>query len=534
MQKNVAEVIVEQLVRWGVKRVYGVSGDANLYFLHALAKHPDIEFIQARHETAAAFMASAEAKLTGLPGVCTGTTGPGLVNMLNGLADAASDRTPLMAITGQVESSKMGMPVKQYIDQQVMIQPLALWSALLCNAQRAAEMTWIGLHHAHLRGGVAHLSVLKDLWNLPGGEEIKDRPQVQKGMISENEVQLVAELLQGAERPVIMAGRGIAAVASDVKELALRISAPVITSLPAKGLIAEDFPLCVGGLGHAGTEAAGNLLKESDLILLLGTTWWPQDYTPVHAAPIIQVDADKANLALAHPAIRPVNALLEDFVPALLRKMPEMKRKGWLDRIAEERQRWFEQIKTERGNVSSPIMPQALMAALEKIVPPEAIMVLDVGDHVVWYDRCYWGGQKELLISGTWRSMAFGLPAAIAAKLIFPEKPVVCICGDGGLTMTLGELVTASQYQAGVKLVVVNNGSLAMEENRAIVAGLLTDGLKILNPDFVQVAQACGWEAYKVNKYEELEDNLAKWMASARPSLIDVSSAAPMPAHTML
>ena len=144
--KNVAEVMVEQLVTWGVERVYGVAGDANLYLLDALERHASISFIQTRHEAAAAMMASAEAKLTGRVGVCTATNGPGMVNLLNGLADAYSDQVPVLAITGQVPSKKLGFPVKQQLDQQVMIQPLALWSALLVQADKAAELTWLGLH----------------------------------------------------------------------------------------------------------------------------------------------------------------------------------------------------------------------------------------------------------------------------------------------------------------------------------------------------------------------------------------------------
>lgn len=534
LQQNTAEIIVQQLATWGVKRVYGVAGDANMVFLDALHRHPDIQFVQTRHEGAAALMASAEAKLTGLVGVCTGTNGPGLVNMLNGLADAYADKVPVLAITGQVPSYKLGLPVKQYIDQQVMVQPLVLWSGLLVTPQRAAEMTWLGLHYAQSKGGVTHLSILKDMWQQPGGQVIKGKPPEQKqGEAAGNLVQETAQRLNQAQRPVLMVGRGIREQAETVKTLAERLGAPIVTTLPAKGLLPETFPLSLGGLGQAGTEVAGNILKESDLVLILGATWWPEEYAPEGKA-IIQVDAERSNLALTHPAVETITSHLQVFLPALLEKVNKADTSQWLSRVAEERNKWMTRITEERNNTAVPIMPQALMAHLEKKISPEAVIVLDVGDHVIWFDRCYWGSNRDLLISGSWRTMAFGLPAAIAAKLADPNRQVVCITGDGGLTMTLGELLTARRHKAAVKLILINNSSLGMEENRAITAGLTREEYKLDNPDFVQIALACGWEGARANQFGDLDHALEECMKSEKPFLLDVISALPMPPHTKL
>lgn len=533
-QNTVADVMVQQLVQWGVERVYGVAGDANLVFLDALAKHPSIKFIQARHETAAAFMASAEAKLTGRVGVCTGTNGPGLVNMLNGLGDPYADKVPVLAITGQIPSYKLGLPVKQAINEQVMIQPLALWSSLLCNPQRTAELTWLGLHYATSMGGVTHLSVLKDLWEQPGGQKIKQRPkEILSGHIDKDAFQEIIDLCQKAAKPVIMVGRGIQSVLDDVKKLAEGWQVPVITTLPAKGFFPEDYELSLGCLGQAGTDVAGTILKESDLVLILGATWWPEEFTPENI-PIIQIDVVKTNLALTHPAVQTLNVYLEDVLPILIENLTKIQHTSWLERVKLERERWQNQVKAERETKSSPLMPQFFMAQLEKMISSDTIIVLDVGDHVIWYARSFWGSNRDLLISGTWRSMAFGLPAAIAAKLVYPKRNVVCITGDGGLTMNLGELLTAVQHQASVKLMVINNNSLGMEENRAISAGLIKEGVKLLNPDFVQVAQACGWQGAKAKNPQELNQGLEACFNSTQPFLLDVQTALPMPPHTML
>lgn len=533
--KNVAEIIVQQLVVWGVKRVYGVVGDANMYLIDALNKNGSIKFIQTRHETAAAFMASAEAKITGSVGVCTATSGPGLVNMLNGLGDAYNDNVPVFAITGQVPSTKLGMPVKQYLDQQVMIQPLGLWSSLLTNPQTAAELTWLGLHYAASRGGVTHLSVLKDLWPQAGGKEIKVRTLPQEAALPiESTVQDIAGKLENSKRPVLMVGRGVSGLVDEVKSLAEKLSAPIVTTLPAKGLIPEDYYLALGGLGQAGTEIAGDMLKKSDLILILGAMWWPKDYIPEQKIKIIQIDSIKSNLALKHPAIETIIGMLEDIIPELSKRIVARNNEEILEEIKTGRKRWFESIEQERQNGSSPIMPQALMAQLERAVPPEALIVLDVGDHVIWFTRCYWGINENILISGSWRSMGFGLPAAIAAQLVNPERAVICITGDGGLTMALGEMITATQHHTPVKMIVVNNSSLAMEENRAIVAGLLTEGTKLLNPDFVKVAQACDWEGAQVKEHKFLAAALKVCIDSKKPFLLDVVCAKPMPPHTKL
>lgn len=533
--KNVAEIIVEQLVMWGVKRVYGVIGDANMYLVDALYKNGNIKFIQTRHETAAAFMASAEAKITGSVGVCTATSGPGLVNMLNGMGDAYNDKVPLFAITGQVPSNKLGMPVKQYLDQQVMVQPLALWSSQLTTPQTAAELTWLGLHYAASRGGVTHLSVLKDLWPQIGGKEIKVQPPLQKaGPPIEPTIQDLARKLENSMRPVIMVGRGIAGLVEEVKSLAEKLNAPIVTTLPAKGLIPEDFYLSLGGLGQAGTEIAGDMLIKSDLILILGAMWWPMDYVPEQKIKIIQIDSSNSNLALKHPAFETVNGVLKDIIPVLSNRITARNNEEMLEEVRAGRKRWFANIEQERQNESSPIMPQALMAQLEKVVSSEALIVLDVGDHVIWFTRCYWGSNENILISGSWRSMGFGLPAAIAAQLINPERPVVCISGDGGLTMALSEMITASQHHTPIKMIVVNNGSLAMEENRAIVTGLLTEGTKLLNPNFVKVAEACDWEGTQVKEHKYLATALKVCMENKKPYLLDVVCAKPMPPHTKL
>lgn len=530
--QNVAGLMVEQLATWGVQRVYGVVGDANLYFLDALQRHPGISFIQTRHEAAAAMMASAEAKLTGRVGVCTATSGPGMVNLLNGLADAYADQVPVLAITGQVSSDKLGFPVKQQIDQQLMIQPLACWSSLLAKADKATELTWLGLHYAETKGGVSHISIPKDLWSQTANQMIKSRPVLEKTSRPDPEVlQAVAKEISEAQKPVLMVGRGITGMEEQVLALAERRGIPVITTLPAKGLIPEKHPLSLGGLGQAGTEAATNIIKQADLILILGATWWPKGYINENTA-IIQFDAYKPNLVLKHPAVKTFYTQLDEVIPVLVNMVNNTTNQDWLQTIAQEREKWFSRIEEERHNLSEPVSPQYVMAQLEKYIPADAIIVLDVGDHVIWFDRCYWGTNKDLLISGTWRTMAFGLPAAIAAQLVYPQRQVFLITGDGGLTMGLSELITARQHHTAVKVVVINNGSLAMEENRAEVAGLLKDSSKLLNPDFVGVAQACGWQASKVNKPQELAAALTSCLESQQPYLIDVECSIPQPPNT--
>lgn len=272
---HVAGHLLKQLDIWGCQRIYGVIGDANLDLLGELAKQSGVNYIACRTEMGAALMASAEAKLTGRPGVVLATSGPGIVSLLNGLADAAADGVPVLAITGQVERSKLGTGSKQEIDQQRLIEPIALFSALVADGKGFSTQLNLAFKAAVNRGGVAHLSIPKEMWREATDEIFYPNPPLMPPLQPQPEV--MAELLSRlgqSTRPVFLVGRGIAGAEEKVIRLAETVQAAIIATMPAKSLIPNDHPLFAGGLGQAGSQSATDLLQMADLCVILGATWW--------------------------------------------------------------------------------------------------------------------------------------------------------------------------------------------------------------------------------------------------------------------
>ncbi|MFZ7103711.1 MAG: thiamine pyrophosphate-binding protein [Peptococcaceae bacterium] len=534
-ERTVADAVLDQLASWGVRRIYGYAGDAILFFLDAVNKHPEITYIQTRHEAAAAFMASAEAKLTGRIGVCTATCGPGTANLINGLADASADKAPVLAITGQVPTKYIGTDYKQYIEEQTLLQPLIKYGALLAAPEPAMDIVYTALQVATGQGGVAHIAVPKDIFTKPCQDRVRPQNVLFPACKEPRDqgIQKALAVLEKAARPMFLVGRGARGKGRLVEELAQKVGAAVTYSLPAKGVIAGDFPLLVGGLGLAGSHGVSQLLEQADCLLMIGSTWWPEKFVP-RQIPIIQVDGSLENMGIQCPIAVGIEGCIAKTLDLLLEKSSSAPNNRWRETIKKSRQNWLEELHKEREYNENPISPQRLVYSVEKNLAPEAVVALDVGEHVLWFAKIFCGKRQFPLLSGSWRSMGFGLPAALAAKLADQERQVVALVGDGGITMVMGELVTAAELGLNVKVIVFNNKSLSMERNRMIVTGISQTGTNLDNPDFKKVAEACGWEAYQVEDVSVLDDTVAQAFASNRPALLDVTVSTPIPAHTAL
>ncbi|HEY0828312.1 MAG TPA: thiamine pyrophosphate-binding protein [Bacilli bacterium] len=545
---NVSDFLLKQLAAWGVKRIYGVIGDANLYLLDELSKQDQIQYIACRHECGSALMASAEAKLTGRLSVCLATSGPGIANLLNGLADASMDHTRVLAITGQVETNKIGTRSKQYIDQQKFISPITEHSYLLIQANALPQVIKQCLVQSSTGGSVSHLSIPKDLYQQTvEGEIYLYEPHLhQKLHAPVKLVKEMAQMIAGAQRPVLLIGRGIYGVTGPLKELAEMITAAVVSTMPARSLFPNDHPLYAGGLGQAGSEAASRLLAESDLIVILGATWWPEDYVPGDK-PIIQVDKKAKQIGLKHPVSKGVVGDLKAMIPQLLLELKGMAEKGfseksisgnrqeWADRVSFVNREWRVRIEQEAHFEGSPIPPQRVIKAISDNVKEDAVIALDTGDHTLWFNRIFQSaGNQDILVSGRWRTLGFGLPAAIAAQLEFPNRQVVAIVGDGGVIQTLMEFQTAVEHHLPIVVIILNNGSYAMEKNRMEQSGLNTFGSRLVNPDFAMIAQACGGLGLRAETAEELEACLRDAFHKRQPTIIDVLTADALVPHTKI
>ncbi len=534
----VSQFVLEQLKAWKVERIYGVIGDANLSLLDELGKQNAIRYVACRHESAAALMASAEAKLTGRTAVCLATSGPGVTNMLNGLADAAMDRAPVLALSGQVETAKIGTRTKQYVDQQKLNAAIAGKSELVTHADALPELMEQALVRGLLQGQVTHLSIPKDLYSVKVKGEIKPYSAHlhQPLAAPDNEIAELAALLASAERPVLYIGRGVKQTAEDVLRLAEKLSAAVITTLPARPLFPNDHECYAGGLGQAGSEASSILLAESDLIVMLGATWWPDDYVPTQAR-IVQVDWNREAIGLGHPLHKGVVGDLGQIVPKLAaaEHLSAKDRGAWRTRVREVCTGWKRQIEAEARADGTPISPQRVMKTIADHVSDQAIVAVDTGDHTLWFNRIFQAkAGQDILISGRWRTLGFALPAAIAAKLCYPERQVIAVAGDGGVVQTLMEFQTAAELRLPIVLVVLNNGAYAMEQDRMNVAGMNLIGSALRPPDFAAIAEACGGSGYRASSAAEFEQSLRQALTGSKPALLDVRTAATPVPHTKI
>lgn len=534
--RNVAQHLVQQLTLWGVERIYGVIGDANLYLLDELGKQQKITYIACRHETNAALMASAEAKLTGKLAVCTCTSGPGLASIVNGLADAWADRVPVLVLSGQVQRTEIGLGGVQDMDQQLFIQPLADFSSLVADSHAFPKLLNKAVKAALNKGGVAHLSIPKEIWRLPVSGGFFPLPtKAVPANPSPEQIQKAARLIDKAKRPVILAGRGIESAQYYAVQFAEKIQAPLMVTMPAKSFLPNDHSLFVGGLGHAGTEIARELLEKADLCIVLGATWWPTDYVP-QTVPIVQIDARAENIGASCPVAAPVvgemSTALSQLIPIVLQKKNEQ----YLAEIAEKKIEWNKRIEQESKEESptGSISPAYAFSVLQKCIDDDALISIDVGDHTVWFERIFQLKRQKLIISGTWRTLGFGLPAGIACQLAMPDRQVVSVAGDGGVAYSIMELVTAVSYKLPLTLIIMNNQCYAMEKNRMIVEGLSTLGSQIPNPDYAALAKACGAEAVRVSKPEELESSIRHALSARTTSVVEIMCSDPILPHTKI
>ncbi|MGO0060772.1 thiamine pyrophosphate-binding protein [Brevibacillus fluminis] len=531
MQQTVSQYIIKQLVQWGVKRIYGVAGDAILPFLHELGQQAEILYIPCRHETAAALMASTEAKLTGRPAVCIATSGPGAAQLLNGLADAHMDCVPVIALTGQVETYKLGGFHKQFIDQQRLLSVVSAHSELLTHPEAIGE----AMHRVFLTAAgqqnVAHLAVCQDLWELETTAAILTQlpaaPNVQADRAS---AMATAERLLQAKKPLFLLGTGARKAAQVVQQLAETMDAGIILTLGAKGAIDAAHPQMLGGLGDGGSTATVEAMAQADLLVIFGAAWYPREYLPSQL-PIIQVD-ERLGSFHAYANLSPVASRVEETLALWQSRLEQ-------PQLHPDRTAWKQQLQTlhahylqemdewTRPDENGLLRSEILIAELAKRVMPDAIVAVDTGEHAIWFNRVFPARAQLPVFSGKWRTMGYGLPAAIAAKLTQPARQVVAIIGDGCLLMSTGELATLAEQKLAITVIVINNRTLGLEERNMIASGYQPFGIDVPNPNFVKLAEAFGLRAYQAATLHQLGPVLDEALAGDRPSLIDARCQAP-------
>ncbi|MER5686746.1 thiamine pyrophosphate-dependent enzyme [Streptomyces sp. NPDC002205] len=543
MTRTVARLIGDSLSELGVRQVFGVVGDALNPLTEAIRTTKDIEWVGCRHEETAAFAASAQSQLSGNLGVCMGTVGPGSIHLLNGLYDAAKSRTPVLAIAGQVPLADMGSDSFQEVDNDALFSDVAVFRATISSPDQLPQLLETAVRNAVGRKGVAVLTVPGDISDrqLSTGRKARFSLSPTVTRPEESAVRSAAGLLQHAERVTLLVGQGARAAREDVLALADRLAAPMVLTLKAKeGFEGDDNPFQVGQTGLIGNPAAASAMQEADTLLLLGTDFPYREWYP-DGRIVIQVDTEPTHIGRRVPVeaglVGDVGATVRDLLQCLGsgkardRKHLDHARgrfESWRDgqaRLADPKHDngALGRIRSALDNPEHGIRPEALAATVDRVAADNAVFTSDTGMATVWLSRFVeMRGARRLLGSYNLGSMANAMPHALGAQYLDRQRQVIAFCGDGGLSMLLGDLMTLKTGDLPVKLVVFDNRRLGMVKLEQEQAGLPEFGTLLDNPDFAAVATAMGITGIRVTDPAELEESVRRAFETPGPVLLDV------------
>ena len=527
MAKSVADQLVEMLVQAGIKRIYAVTGDSLNNVNDAVRREGSIQWIHVRHEEAGAYAAGAEAQLNGIA-CCAGSSGPGHVHLINGLYDAHRSGAPVIAIASTVASFEYGTEYFQETNTIKLFDDCSVYNQVATTPKQLPRMLQAAIQTAIHRKGVAVIGLPGDLTNM-NSEEITTAMQVFKNepvvTPSAKDLDMLAELIGKHHKITIFCGIGCADAHDEVVELAPKLNAPVAYSFRAKMDIQYDNPNEIGMTGLLGLPAAYHSMHESSLLILVGHRF------PLHAVSyrtnctIVQVDIKperigrraKVEMGLCGSVKDTVRALL----PLISKKEDDSFLKAQLE-VYEEVKKKMQTYVDDPGEKEN-IHPEMVASLINELSAKDAIYTVDTGMSCVWGSRYLNAtGKRVMLGSFNHGSMANAMPQAIGAALACPGRQVIALCGDGGLSMLLGDLATIAQYKLPVKIVVFNNRSLGMVKLEMEVAGLPDWQTDMVNPDFALVAQAMGIKGINVKDPDDVKQALREAFIYNGPALVSI------------
>ena len=537
-QRTVSDLMVETMVNWGVRHVFGMVGHSNLGLADGLRiqeENGNLRFIGIRHEGAAAFAASAYGKLTGRPAACLTIAGPGATNLLTGLWDANVDRSPVLALTGQVNTQVLGPGAFQEVDLQAAYGKVAQWSQPVLHSSKHAELMNLACKTAILNRGVSHLIFPDEVQNLLVGEEVQAGSP--DGRITPREIAPPADstkqalrLLREAKRPAIIVGHGARFHMGRVIELAERLHAPVITTFKGKGLISDSHPLAGGVLGRSGTPVASWVMNESDLLVVFGASF--SNHTGITPKiPTIQVDFDAMTLGKFHAVDVPVWGEIGVTAQTMLDGLGEQV--AAIDQRTDIAKRWeiwrAEKRSREADDRGRGLNSASVFAALTRVVPENAIIAVDVDNNTYSFGRYFECKRQAVLMSGYLGSIGFAFSAGMGAwaatqedEPLFKDRPVVSISGDGGFGQYMGEVLTAVKYGMNVTHILLNNCELEKISKEQRSGDWDVWQTSLHNPSFAAYAELCGALGILVERKEDLDDAVTRALAHDGPALVEI------------
>lgn len=529
------------LESWGVKHIYGIPGGSINSTMDALYEGKNkIQYIQVRHEEVGALAASAYAKLTGEIGVCFGSAGPGATHLFNGLYDAKMDHAPVLALVGQVASFAMNTDGFQEMNENPMFADVSVYNRTVMTPESLPRVIDEAVRVAYEKKGVSVVTLPVNYGYADIEEEaVSTAKSRRKGLPSPNErdIQAAVKLIEAAERPVLYAGQGIRGAGDELIALSEQFSMPIVLSVLAKGLIADDTPNLMGTAGRLATKSANEALLASDLIVFIGSDFpFAQFFFPKNAK-FVQVDIDSSKLGKRHRA----DAVVLGDAKEAMKKMVEYGQKKpvsrWLEANRQNRRNWLAWQKSFEESDAMPMRPEPVFKEINRIAADDAVFVADVGNTTIFTVRMLnMNGKKQLFTtSGLFATMGYGVPGGIAAKLAWPDRQVFTLSGDGAFAMVMQDVLTQVKYKLPVINLVFSNDSLGFidaeqEDTKQPKYGILLQGA-----DYAKLAEAMGAKGYTVTRREQLKQVFDEARASTVPVVIDlkITPERPFPAEKM-
>ena len=522
MAKKVAEQLVDTLIEAGVRRIYAVTGDSLNEVNEAVRQNEAMKWIHVRHEETGAYAAGAEAQLTGLPGCCAGSSGPGHVHLINGLYDAHRSGAPVIAIASTIPTGEFGTEYFQETNTVKLFNDCSFYNEVATTPEQFPRMLQSALQTATTRKGVAVVGLPGDLAKASSvsvDSSVKNYPAP-----PEEDLIRLAGMLNHYERITLFCGIGCKGAHEEIIRMSETLNAPVAYTFKGKMEVQYDNPYEVGMTGLLGMPSGYYSMHEAEVLVMLGTDFPYSAFLPDDIK-IVQVDIKPERLGRRAKVDLGLCGDVRSTLRALLPMLQQKKNDSFLRKQLKR----YEGVKkdlaayTEDKGKMDQIHPEYVMSEINNISSDDAIYTVDTGMTCVWGARYLQAtGKRHMLGSFNHGSMANALPQAIGAALACPDRQVIALCGDGGLSMTLGDLETVVQYKLPIKIIVFNNRSLGMVKLEMEVDGLPDWQTDMLNPNFAQVAEAMGMTGFNVSDPEEVLNTLCNAFELEGPVLINV------------
>ena len=528
--KNVAEMLVSTLADAGIKRMYAITGDS-LNSVNA-AVHADgrINWIHVRHEESGAFAAGAEAQLTGEPACCAGSSGPGHVHLVNGLYDCQRSYAPVVAIASTCATTQFGMQYFQETDPDKLFADCSGQNLMADTPMQAQRMLHATMQYAIGENEVAVLG-------LPGDVASADVPQncptlpspelTPKTVVpDEADVKEAADILNKASKITLYCGTGVRDAHDLMVQLSEKLNAPVVSTLKGKMFVLYDCPNGIGCAGAVGTQAGWDAVHNCDVLVMLGNDF-PFDYMLPKNKTMVQVDIRPTHIGRRMPVTKGVVADMKSFLTMILPMIEQKTDRSYLDSMLAEFKTATESIDKRAADhgVVGNIGPEYVATVIDRLAADDALFTVDTGLNCIWAGHYLTPKTKRRMIgSFNHGSMANAMPQAMGLQLAYPDRQVIGLCGDGGVTMLMGDLLTIATYKLPVKLIVFDNRSLGYVQMEMIGDGLPVWQTDLDNPDLGKIASDMGYLGITVTDPKDVESAIAQALAHNGPALVSITT----------